>query len=64
MTFLAAALILLTSQDPANLQTAKTEPGLTVWVWDIDGRPDRHPTIAEGQVPNIYTIKKTLDVPW
>jgi hypothetical protein len=62
MMFLAAALALTTWQEPANLQVGGTEPGLTVWVWDIEGRPNRHPTIAEGQVPNVYTIKKTLDV--
>jgi sugar lactone lactonase YvrE len=55
----AAALAL--AQEPITTQLS-TEPGLTVWVWDVDGRIDRHPKVAEGQVPNAYTILPILDV--
>lgn len=50
------------SQDPVSLQGMATEPGLTIWVWQGAGRIDRHPKIAEGQVPNAYLILPTLDV--
>lgn len=36
-------------------------PGLTVWVWDVDGKLDRMPTVVEGQTPNVYMIAKEID---
>ncbi|RYF42476.1 MAG: hypothetical protein EOO25_06585, partial [Comamonadaceae bacterium] len=56
------ALALASPQQRADLSKLRTEPGLTVWVWDVDGRIDRHPKVAEGQVPNAYLIASTLDV--
>jgi len=57
--FIAAILL---GQQKADLSQVRTEPGLTVWVWDVDGAIDRHPQIAEGQVPNVYQILQMLDV--
>ncbi|MBC8064764.1 MAG: hypothetical protein H7Y17_08040, partial [Chlorobia bacterium] len=57
-----AVLALVGLQEPAKLQGIATEPGLTVWVWQGAGRISRHPTVAEGQVPNAYLNLPTLDV--
>jgi len=61
MIGILAAVALFGHQEPAT-PPATTEPGLTVWVWDVEGRIDRHPKLGEGQVPNAYTILPTLDV--
>lgn len=37
------------------------QPGLTVWVWDVNGILTRMPKIAEVQTPNAYFIAPTLD---
>lgn len=55
MIFLASLLAL------TLLQQAKNEPGLTFWIWDVDGKIERHPTIAEGQVPNAYLTLPNID---
>lgn len=44
-----------------NFQQPQTVPGLTYWIWDVDGKIERHPTIAEGQVPNAYLTLKAID---
>lgn len=38
------------------------DPGLTFWVWDVDGKIERHPVVAEGQVPNAYLVMPTVDI--
>ncbi|MEQ1823520.1 MAG: PA14 domain-containing protein [Fimbriimonadaceae bacterium] len=43
------------------LQTGFTS-GATVWVWDVDGKLDKMPTVVEGQTPNIYSIVPQIDL--
>lgn len=38
------------------------ESGLSIRVWDLDGKIERHPKVAEGQRPNYYAVHKTLDL--
>lgn len=61
-TFVPSSVGMTDAQTPTQLGNANTEPGLTVWVYDVDGKIERHPMVGEGQVPNAYTILKTLDV--
>lgn len=55
-----AALALGMLQEPTQIQGA-TVPGLTVWVWDVEGKLERHPSVAEGQAPNFYAILPKLE---
>ena len=56
------ASLILAIQQPVNLTNIRTEPGLAVWVYDVDGKIERHPKVAEGQVPNAYLIAKSVDI--
>ena len=38
------------------------EQGLSVRIWDLDGKVERHPQVGEGQRPNYYAVHKTLDI--
>ncbi len=42
-------------------QGNRFQPGLTFWVWKVEGRLNRLPKVAEGQVPNLYAIFETVD---
>lgn len=59
--WLVWAAVLAAAQQPVELAGARTEPGATVWVWDVEGRIERHPTIAEGQAPNVYGVFPAID---
>jgi len=54
------------AQPAEEREIGATEPGVTLWVWDLgswelEDRLDRWPTVAEGQTPNVYANFPRID---
>lgn len=55
LTTLVAGLVLAQSQ-------GATVPGVTVWVWKLEGDLQSLPQVTEGQTPNAYFVNPTAEL--